>query len=353
MAAFVLLAVGLVGMSHFAAPKTNAVEFDDSGVGFVQLATEEENEDVDDGDIQMNRSVDENEIVIEPQQPAGSSLFESSGGTKTVLRRTQSSHEESSGGGDDVHGDAESDVVPPSFNAETHVRVFRNVIFTKRLFGIGAAVANGVLAGSSLIPVHYAKQHGFGGANYMMSYAVGAFTANLIVWLVYYMVLVLRLKSLQLSIGDRLLRAAGDMPDPHFEELFKPGLCAGLLLATAMFGSILAVTYLGQGIGNSVIQAKIMVRYVWCCFTTDNGLLLLHCRSYSILIVSLSLCSGIWGIYYYKEIRDPKSIRNWFLSALLSVLGIIWLSRERIAATTTNDNHHRILLLSPDFLLSF
>lgn len=28
-----------------------------------------------------------------------------------------------------------------------------------------------------------------------------------------------------------------------------------------MIGSILSVTYLGQGVGNSVIQAKIIVRY--------------------------------------------------------------------------------------------
>jgi len=72
------------------------------------------------------------------------------------------------------------------------------------------------------------------------------------------------------------------------------------------------------------------------------------------MFVFPSLCSGMWGIFYYKEIRDPKAIRNWFLSASLSVLGIIWLSRERIAATATNDNnHHRNLLLSPDFFLSF
>lgn len=34
----------------------------------------------------------------------------------------------------------------------------------------------------------------------------------------------------------------------------------GFFLSTAMFGSILSVTYLGQGIGNSIIQAKIIVR---------------------------------------------------------------------------------------------
>ena len=102
----------------------------------------------------------------------------------------------------------------------------------------------------------------------MMSYAVGAFTANLHVWLIYYIVVLVVVRRRpplsSSSWGDRLVRAAGDMPDPHWNQLWKPGICAGLLLAMAMFGSILAVTYLGQGIGNSVIQAKIIIRYVPC-----------------------------------------------------------------------------------------
>ena len=60
------------------------------------------------------------------------------------------------------------------------------------------------------------------------------------------------------------------------------------------------------------MAAHICVTHHWCC--------LLH------------FGSGMWGIFYYKEIRDPKAIRNWFLSATLSVVAIIWLSRERIAA---------------------
>jgi hypothetical protein len=38
-------------------------------------------------------------------------------------------------------------------------------------------------------------------------------------------------------------------------------LFPGLLLTVAMFGTLLSVTYLGQGVGNSLIQAKILVRY--------------------------------------------------------------------------------------------
>ena len=48
----------------------------------------------------------------------------------------------------------------------------------------------------------------------------------------------------------------------------------------------------------------------------------------------------MWGIFFYKEISNPKNIRNWFLAASLSVTGIIWLSRERIAAIVQNDDDH-------------
>lgn len=48
--------------------------------------------------------------------------------------------------------------------------------------------------------------------------------------------------------------------------------------------------------------------------------------------------SGIFGIFWYQEITEPKVIRKWFLSALACVSGIIWLSRERILARTAEAN---------------
>jgi hypothetical protein len=104
------------------------------------------------------------------------------------------------------------------------------------------------MAGSSLIPLHYAKQHGYGGPHYLISYAVGAATANLAIWIVYYAVLVVQEVQLNKSGNDPFLwkqpiRQAYDrIPELHLKQLWKPGLCAGLLLTTAMFGSILAVS---------------------------------------------------------------------------------------------------------------
>jgi hypothetical protein len=92
------------------------------------------------------------------------------------------------------------------------------------------------------------------------------------------------------------------MPVWHFSQLSIPGMSAGVLLSIAMFGSVLSVTYLGQGIGNSIVQTKILV-------------------------------SGLWGILWFAEIRGTWIITKWFLSASLTVIGIVWLSYERILAT--------------------
>jgi len=317
VAAFLLLGLGLIGMSRFGAPSTDSSNTIHN-YQHVALTMEENGEESNDSGIRMSFSMmgeeddDDDEAEIEGLEVVATKndLPEIS----ARLRRSDTLSASESVGEMNAESDVESVVAPPSFNAETHVRVFKSRVVSKRLVGIGAAVFNGLMAGSSLIPMHYAKRHGFGGVHYMLSYAVGAFISNLILWLIYYVVVFSRLSSLEVSWRSRLLQAAAEMPKPHLQQLWKPGLCAGLLLTVAMFGSILSVTYLGQGIGNSVIQAKIMV-------------------------------SGMWGIFFYKEVTDPKAIRNWFLSASVSVGAIIWLSRERIAATAaTDDSHHRALL---------
>lgn len=164
---------------------------------------------------------------------------------------------------------------------------------TRRSAGILGAVWNGIMTGSSLIPLHYAKAQGFGGANYMLSLATGALIANVLMWACWFLYELRATRDTSLAV-DR-------MPSIHFQQLWIPGFMAGTLLAIAMFGSILAVTYLGQGIGNSVVQTKILI-------------------------------SGLWGIFWFGEIRGQSTIGMWFLSASCAVGGILWLSHERMAA---------------------
>eukprot|EP00934_Nitzschia_sp_Nitz4_P004285 Nitzschia sp. Nitz4//scaffold33_size148984//5131//8657//NITZ4_002909-RA/size148984-augustus-gene-0.251-mRNA-1//1//CDS//3329548370//4275//frame0 len=173
--------------------------------------------------------------------------------------------------------------------------VLFGIPLSKRQCGILGAAMNGVFTGGSLVPLHYAKEEGFGGANFIISMASGAFITNCLIWVVIFFY---NMASMRLSVLDTV----GSMPKIYFDQLWLPGSMAGVLLGIAMFGSILAVTYLGQGVGNSLVQTKILV-------------------------------SGLWGIFWYKEITGAGTIAKWFLSATIAMVAIIWLSLERLLAT--------------------
>lgn len=262
-AAFVLLGLGSIGMSWFVAhPVCDDDDVDVDNINLHLIASEQEY--VSNSNDMLFLNVENS--VFESRQLQETLLEHDhlqERHTHAKLRRSQIN--QSNDMDEDNHiddTDANSYNSLPAFNTETHVRIFKYMVLSKPTAGIIAAVFNGLLGGSSLIPLHYAKEQGYGGARYIMSYAIGAFLANLIVWFVYYVVLVVRRRSLESSWESTLLHAATEMPDPKFQQLWKPGFCAGFLLASGMFSSIISVTYLGQGVGNSVVQAKIIVRYV-------------------------------------------------------------------------------------------
>lgn len=74
-------------------------------------------------------------------------------------------------------------------------------------------------------------------------------------------------------------------------------MLSGSLYSLGNFGSIMAVTYLGQGVGYSFTQLAMLV-------------------------------SGLWGIFYFKEIQGADMIAKWILAASVTIVGIIWLSYE-------------------------
>ena len=40
------------------------------------------------------------------------------------------------------------------------------------------------------------------------------------------------------------------------------------------------------------------------------------------------LISGIWGIFYFREVTKPAMIGKWFLSAFVTITGILLLGYE-------------------------
>ena len=199
---------------------------------------------------------------------------------------------------DDEEVPDEDEIMEPIEESETKV-VFLNGRFslTRRQCGILGAVLNGIMTGGSLIPLHYAAEEGVGGAKFFPSYGAGAMIANTIMWLLVFLVSY----STNVLHGKSIQQTLDELPKLHLRVLWLPGLLAGLMLSLAMFTTILAITYLGQGVGNSIVQSKILV-------------------------------SGLWGIFWYKEVVGAKTVAKWFASAGICIIAIIWLSLERLKA---------------------
>lgn len=85
------------------------------------------------------------------------------------------------------------------------------------------------------------------------------------------------------------------LPSLHFQTLWLAGGTSGLLWSIGNFFSIISVHNLGEGVGYSVIQAAMIV-------------------------------SGLWGIFYFKEVVGTPLISKWFASAATTVTGILLLS---------------------------
>ena len=79
--------------------------------------------------------------------------------------------------------------------------------------------------------------------------------------------------------------------------MWLPGFLSGTLYSIGNFASIIATTHLGQGVGYSVCQSSMLV-------------------------------SGIWGIYWFGEVKGAAAIGKWFAVASVTLIGILWLSYE-------------------------
>ena len=172
------------------------------------------------------------------------------------------------------------------------------ISLTRRQMGILAAVINGAWGGMNLVPLHYAQLDGLAGAGYLISYAGGALIVNTLMWILYFGYYLHQRKG---NVDEAL----ECLPSWHIAELWFPGLMAGLLYSLGNFTAILAVTYLGQGTGFSFCQMQLFV-------------------------------SGLWGVFYFREIKGSEQISKWFMSATVAVIGIIWLSYEHVGGSVAH-----------------
>ncbi len=159
----------------------------------------------------------------------------------------------------------------------------------ERILGILAAlVVTGLWGGSMMVPMQFAPTDDKG-LPYLTSFAIGASVVTLSLWLFRYLYLWKKHNSAALAYEA--------LPSFHFRKMWPYGCTCGLLWSIGNFFSILAVENLGEGVGYSTTQASMLV-------------------------------SGVWGIFYFKEIEGTGAIVKWNAAAAVTVLGILLLSYE-------------------------
>ena len=123
----------------------------------------------------------------------------------------------------------------------------------------------------------------------MLSFGIGAAIITLLGW-------VLRLGYVSYKTGS-VKDGWNKLPSMHLQTLWLHGCTAGILWSIGNIGNILSVTYLGEGIGMSVVQCAMMV-------------------------------SGLWGILYFREIQGMTKIIGWSMSAILTIASIAFIGQE-------------------------
>ena len=164
------------------------------------------------------------------------------------------------------------------------------VSLTKPQSGILASIFGGTWGGMNLVPMHYAAIDGYGGPTYVLSFFSGCMFVIIMIWLVR---LLFELYRHDGNVG----KAYHALPSFHYRQIWLHGSMAGLCLSGGKLMTIIAVTHLGQGVGNSFAQTSMLV-------------------------------GGLWGIFVFKEIEGRDRILKWLFSACIALTGVLWLSYE-------------------------
>mmetsp|Transcript_13563 Transcript_13563/g.29457 ORF Transcript_13563/g.29457 Transcript_13563/m.29457 type:complete len:394 (+) Transcript_13563:233-1414(+) len=161
---------------------------------------------------------------------------------------------------------------------------------TQYHLGLAMAVVNGALAATIMVPLHYAGDNARG-LQFSISFGIGAVIITALMWLI-------RLCTNAITMGS-LGDGYNALPSFHVGVMWRPGCLAGALYSIGNFSSILAISTLGDFMGYSLGQASLLV-------------------------------SGLWGIFYYREISAIDDIVGWLVSCAVVLGGILWLSKEHV-----------------------
>jgi Transmembrane family, TMEM144 of transporters len=257
VAAFILLGLGLIGMSKFGAPEKSPTTPSSSDTAPLLQSSSSSNSFDETLETSYKRI---NDSAADEEQPSKSEERATVGRKPSkVFRRSaiNKNEDDAPDGGPPLSVktmEIDSAATAPTvsnplngsaltavpFNPDTHVRVWNGCILRKRTAGILAALFNGSMSGSALIPMHYAKrQGGLGGEHFMISYGFGALFSNVCLWGLYFAAALAvnaataRKKDAVVSWPALFRQALELMPEWHVSTLWKPAVAAGTLQSVA------------------------------------------------------------------------------------------------------------------------
>jgi hypothetical protein len=157
--------------------------------------------------------------------------------------------------------------------------------------GVLGAVIDGAYGGSILVPMHYARSADTQGLAYVLSFSIGCATVVSLIWILRFLFYCQRTQSFSKGFQS--------LPSFHITTIGPSAVLAGLIWSVGNVSAILSVAMLGQGVGYSIVQSQLLV-------------------------------AGLWGVFYYREIRGRRVVTSWFLFACVTVVGILMLSHEHV-----------------------
>jgi Transmembrane family, TMEM144 of transporters len=298
--AVLCLIAGLFGMSYYSSPHITTmvngsipIHQSDDTVDYRYMQQNESEDDDDNDDGQENVATDGEAVVekrVQLSEQSGmvtasrESYSDLDNSSDPTTAATSTAHAHGAGTGAMVeNGHAVAN--PLALNTTVEVCGWH---VPQRRLGMGAAAFCGIWGGSIMAPMKFCRAD-TKGTHYLLSFAIGAAIVNAALWLLRYLYHVIKHQSWK--------RGYETLPSFHFRVMWRPGGLSGLLWSIGNFFSLISVFYLGEGVGYPLVQTSILV-------------------------------AGLWGIFYFKEVKGTESVLKWLLSASLTVFGILLLSYE-------------------------
>ena len=311
--AILCMILGLFGMSYFSAPTTSITSSSSVGhtaTGSMNSVVYEEVGTIMDDD-EVDETIGEHDENIETRLPYSDDRRERDveKSTQPVIHRSTTYHNESDDdeqiqtNNDTQIGTSADGVNLPTSQQHrheiilhdheliTHVHVGGQYKISKRYLGMASAAFCGLYGGSIMAPMKFSTAD-TKGTHFLLSFAIGAMIVNVALWIIRYLYGVVHYQS--------WTDAYTQLPSFHLRKMWLAGGTSGILWSIGNFFSLISVFYLGEGVGYPLVQTSILI-------------------------------SGLWGLFYFKEIQGADRITKWLLSSVMTVCGILLLSFEHHA----------------------